>query len=116
MNNFPQITNNYQPRFTPPMFMQPQGNVYIIKNSLELANVPMGTGVSVGLCPTESLVYLKMYQNGQPQVSAYSLVPYEKPANESIDSKKINELLARIEQLEKKILPQKEGGNLSEYI
>lgn len=33
-------------------FPQPQGNVYMINNSLEVANIPMGAGLSVALCPS----------------------------------------------------------------
>lgn len=64
MNPFPTNTVQSQNRFTPSMFMTPQGNVYVIDSPLEVANVPMGTGLSVAICPNESLMYLKMYQNG----------------------------------------------------
>ena len=76
MNNF-SSTGAATNRFTPSMFLTPQGNVYIIDSALEVANVPMGTGISVAICPTENLMYLKMYQNGAPTISAYTLAPYE---------------------------------------
>ena len=33
-----------------PLFPQPQGNVYNINSTLEVANVPVGAGISVALC------------------------------------------------------------------
>ena len=45
-------------------FPQPQGNVYLVNNSLEVANVPMGAGLSMVLCPSEGLMYLKTLQGG----------------------------------------------------
>lgn len=72
MNNF-SPTGAATNRFTPSMFLTPQGNVYIVDSALEVANVPMGTGMSVAICPTENLMYLKMYQNGAPTISAYTL-------------------------------------------
>ena len=55
MNPFQTYTVQPQNRFTPSMFMTPQGNVYVIDSPLEVANVPMGTGLSVAICPNESL-------------------------------------------------------------
>lgn len=61
MNNF-LPTGAATSRFTPSMFLTPQGNVYIIDSALEVANVPMGTGVSVAICPTENLMRKKRIQ------------------------------------------------------
>ena len=72
MNNF-SPTGAATNRFIPSMFLTPQGNVYIVDGALEVANVPMRTGMSVAICPTENLMYLKMYQNGTPTISAYTL-------------------------------------------
>ena len=110
---FPQFQSQPTSRYTPPMFMQPQGNLYIIENSLELANVPMGAGISVAICPSESLVYLKMYQNGAPQIAAYSLVPYEKKEPVAPPTG-YDEILKRIEAIEKKM--DNKGGKLDEYL
>lgn len=107
---FPQFQQQ-QSRYSPPIFMQPQGNVYMIENSLELANVPMGAGVSIALCPSESLMYLKMYQNGTPQIAAYTIMPYEKKENE-IENSKLQEIITRIETIEEKI-SNKKGGQLN---
>jgi hypothetical protein len=58
-------------------FPQPQGNVYLINNSLEVANVPMGAGISIALCPSEGIMYLKTLQGGAPSLIVYSIAPYE---------------------------------------
>ena len=110
---FPQFQTQQTQRYTPPMFMQPQGNLYIIENSLELANVPMGAGISVAICPNESFVYLKMYLNGSPQIAAYNLVPYEKK-EPAVPQNGYEEILKRIEAIEKKM--DNKGGKLDEYL
>ena len=114
MNNF-LPTGAATNRFTPSMFLTPQGNVYIIDSALEVANVPMGTGVSVAICPTENLMYLKMYQNGAPTISAYTLAPYEQPANSSNIEKVLQNITQRLEKIENSILLKKED-KLSELL
>lgn len=42
-----------------PIFPQPNGNVYLIQNSLEVANVPTGAGITIALCMAENLMYIK---------------------------------------------------------
>lgn len=49
-----------------PLFSQPQGNVYNINSTLEVANVPVGAGISVALCLNEGFMYIKTMQNGNP--------------------------------------------------
>ena len=103
------MANNYysNPMFQSPttqpqqFFPQPQGNAYLINNSLEVANVPMSGGVSVALCMPESLMYLKTMQNGSPMFMAYKIVPYEE--KKSVLNKDIASLEARIDTLEKTI-------------
>ena len=102
MNNF-SPTGAATNRFTPSMFLTPQGNVYIIDSALEVANVPMGTGMSVAICPTENLMYLKMYQNGAPTISAYTLAPYEQPTNNANIEKVLQNITQRLEKIEKSI-------------
>ena len=102
-------------RFTPSMFFTPQGNVYIIDSALEVANVPMGTGMSVAICPTENLMYLKMYQNGAPTISAYTLAPYEQPTNNANIEKVLQNITQRLEKIEKSISSKKED-KLSELL
>lgn len=74
------MTQSYQPQ---PLFPQPQGNVYTINNSLEVANVPMSGGLSVALCLSEGLLYLKSMQNGNPMFMAYKITPYDNNTNNS---------------------------------
>lgn len=73
----------YQPQ---QLFPQPQGNVYTINNSLEVANVPMSGGLSVALCLSEGLLYLKSMQNGNPMFMAYKITPYDNNSNQNINS------------------------------
>ena len=114
MNNF-SSTGAATNRFTPSMFLTPQGNVYIIDSALEVANVPMGTGISVAICPTENLMYLKMYQNGAPTISAYTLAPYEQPTNNANIEKVLQNITQRLEKIENSISSKKED-KLSELL
>lgn len=71
------IQNQYQQ--LQQMFPQPQGSVYSIQSPLELGNVPIGsTGLSVVLCLSEDIMYIKSFQNGAPVVMAYRVSPYQK--------------------------------------
>ena len=132
-NNFQQLYNQIQNnpssaspsvQFQPTqLFPQPQGNVYTINNSLEVANVPMGVGLSLALCPSESLLYIKTMQNGSPMFMAYKLMPYETPKEKEKETDTTN-LLAdyqsykkRVEELEKKLSTLiNKGGKLNELI
>lgn len=106
-------TNAYQ---ATQYFPQPQGNVYLINNSLEVANVPMGAGLSIAICPSENIMYLKTLQGGAPSLIVYSIAPYEQKAEQSpqqIDyGAEIAELKTQIEALSKKV----KGGSFSELI
>ena len=96
-------------------FPQPQGNVYLVNNSLEVANVPMGAGLSMVLCPSEGLMYLKTLQGGAPSIIVYSIAPYEQKQEEVSQpdyGAQIAELKSQIEALSKKL----KGGNLNELI
>lgn len=82
----PVNTNNYmsfaqgsgfQPYQLAQYFPQPQGNIYMIGSSNEVANVPIGTGLSAAICLREGLVYLKTIQNGSPMLLGYKLSPLE---------------------------------------
>ena len=66
---------------TQQMFPSPQGSVYQINNTLEVANVPTGAGLSVALCMNEGLMYIKSMQNGNPMFWAYRLIPYTEEKN-----------------------------------
>lgn len=84
----PYQTNSYQ---ATQFFPQPQGNVYIINNSMEIANIPVGGGISVALCPSEAIMFLKSMQNGAPTLLAYTLTPCETRANQTSDFHKLFE-------------------------
>ena len=83
MNNYPNLYgqqtaayNNYQIQ---QMFPQPQGSVYAINTPTEIGNVPIGsTGLSVAICFNEQLMYIKSFQNGNPVIMAYRVLPYTK--------------------------------------
>ena len=82
-NNFPNlygqqsaVYNSYQIQ---QMFPQPQGSVYAINTPTEIGNVPIGsTGLSVAICFNEQLMYIKSFQNGNPVIMAYRVLPYTK--------------------------------------
>ena len=95
-------------------FPQPQGNVYLINNSLEVANVPMGSGLSMAICPSEGTMYLKTLQGGAPSLIVYSIAPYEAPIEQKQEADlatQIAELRAEIETLKKS-----KGGSFNELI
>lgn len=83
-----------------PMFPQPNGNVYLINNSLEVANVPAGAGITAALCSSENLLYLKTVQNGVPTFLAYKLVPY---TDSPKMNQKENDIDSRISSIEKQL-------------
>lgn len=65
-----------------PLFPQPQGNVYNINSTLEVANVPVGVGVSVALCLPENVMYIKTMQNGNPLFYPYKIIPFNNEGTE----------------------------------
>lgn len=77
-NNMPQIPINSQvlSQNVQPLFPQPQGNVYNINSTLEVANVPVGAGMSIALCLPENVMYIKTMQNGNPLFYPYKIVPF----------------------------------------
>lgn len=84
-----------------PMFPQPNGNVYLINNSLEVANVPAGAGITAALCTAENLLYLKTVQNGVPTFLAYKLTPYTETPKATTENK--NDLETRINAIEQQV-------------
>lgn len=103
-----------QSQYSQPLFPQPQGNVYMINNSLEVANVPMGAGVSAAFCFQEGLCYLKTIQNGNPLFKAYKLTPYEEPVQDNNSLEQVlKQLEERLTNIEKNM---KKGGRLDELL
>lgn len=96
-----------------PLFPQPQGNVYNINSTVEVANVPVGAGISVALCMPESIMYIKTMQNGNPLFYPYKIVPFNsaegsaaqsEPQGNPLDElkeqlKKCNERISELESL-----------------
>lgn len=115
MNNFIPYgtTQSYQGT---QYFPQPQGNVYLVNNSLEVSNIPMGAGLSMVLCPSEGTMYLKTLQGGAPTLIVYSIAPYEskeEPQSPQPDyGAQIEELRAQVAALMKK----QKGGSFNELI
>lgn len=86
------------------MFPQPQGSVYSINAPLEIGNVPIGsTGLSVALCLSENVMYIKSFQGGAPVIMAYKIAPYSAGEEAEIavaaDKTTIEERLTRLEEL-----------------
>ena len=88
-----------------PLFPQPQGNVYNINSTLEMANVPVGAGISVALCMPENIMYIKAMQNGNPLLYPYKIIPYTQaaaaPSQES--NKEEQNLLDQLKECNSKI-------------
>ena len=82
MNNYPNsygAAPNYNYQQIQQMFPQPQGSVYAINTPTEIGNVPIGsTGLSVAICFNEQIMYIKSFQNGNPIIMAYRVLPYTK--------------------------------------
>lgn len=105
-----------------PLFPQPQGNVYNINSTLEVANVPVGAGVSVALCLPENVMYIKTMQNGNPLFYPYKIIPFtneqqqEKEQTATISVEQLAEQLKacneKIAQLESKLTTKQKGADL----
>lgn len=97
----PQLVMQNQYQQLQQMFPQPQGSVYSIKSPLELGNVPIGsTGLSVVLCLSEDIMYIKSFQNGAPVVMAYRVSPYQKEETPPPAEPQPSPLETRIGELE----------------
>ncbi len=78
-NNYMNYNQNagFQPYQATQYFPQPQGSIYMIGSSNDVANVPVGAGLSAAICLREGLIYLKTIQNGSPMLLGYKLCPLE---------------------------------------
>ena len=75
------------------LFPQPQGNVYNINSTLEVASVPIGAGISIALCLPEKVMYIKTMKNGNkivPFNQNTDIPTEEKPVNEKVNSTTIS--------------------------
>ena len=98
----------YNPYQTNQFFPQPQGNVYMVNSSMETAGVPAGSGISVILCPNESLMFIKSMQNGTPTLLTYSLTLCETKTNKNSD-----ERMRALEEEVAELKKQLKGGKLN---
>lgn len=109
LNGYP-----FQKAPTAPFLLQPQGIVYFLNNSLELANVPVNAGISVAFCIPEEVCYIKT-QGGATPVLTYKLT--KKQEEVSSDERSLTQILGELEKrlanLEK---AQKKGGTLDEFL
>jgi len=60
----------------------------MIGSSNDVANVPVGVGLSAAICLKEGIIYLKTIQNGSPMLLGYRLCPLE--SNASIEQNNQN--------------------------
>lgn len=102
------------------LFPQPIGNVYNLNTAADIANIPTGAGVSLGLCLAENILYIKALQNGAPALLAYKLGPVE--SNDiAEDNDKIKQILQSFENrftsIEKQLssIKEKVGGSKIEW-
>lgn len=100
-----------------PLFPQPQGNVYNINSTLEVANVPTGAGMSVALCIPEGFMYIKTMQNGNPMFWAYRIAPYDNTntisqnQEKSTNTEQIGNISEQLEQYNNRVLKLEEQVN-----
>lgn len=105
------------------VFPQPVGNVYNLNTANDIGNIPFGGNVSVGLCLSENIVYIKSLQNGNPLILGYRLTPIENlntnsQINQNLNSdSQLEELIATLNENNKKIdLLEKQVIKLKEKI
>lgn len=116
--NMQQISQmQFQQTNVQPLFPQPQGNVYNINSTLEVANVPTGAGMSVALCIPEGFMYIKTMQNGNPMFWAYRITPYDNTNTTSQNQEKntnaeqMGNISEQFEQYNNRVLKLEEQVN-----
>lgn len=125
MSNYIPYNQNqtYQPYQATQYFPQPQGSIYMIANANDVANVPVGAGLSAAICLRDNVMYLKTIQNGSPMLLGYRLAALDgngvenapeqnQPAADTKITAILDDYGKRLEVLEKKLVsPTKKGGN-----
>ena len=114
----PQFTNLQPQQYQVPQqsfFLQPVGNIYSLGTAAEISNVPMGANISVGLCLSENIMYIKSFQNGAPMLLGSRLSPIEGTVgtqeNDAAALKAYDERLSTIETQISKIR-ERLGGKI----
>ena len=129
MSNYIPFNQNqsYQPYQATQYFPQPQGSIYMIANANDVANVPVGAGLSAAICLRDGIMYLKTIQNGSPMLLGYRLAPLDGNGADSVQEQtqsnsdtKITAILEdygkRLETLEKQIAtPNTQSGGNSQW-
>ena len=103
------------------VFPQPVGNVYNLNSANDVGNIPFGGNVSVGLCLSENIIYIKTLQNGNPMLLGYKLTPIENlnsiNQNNISSDNRLEELIATLNENNKKIdLLEKQVAKIKEKI
>ena len=120
--NVPQTLPSQFQQNVQPLFPQPQGNVYSINSTLEVANVPVGAGMSIALCLPENVMYIKTMQNGNPLFYPYKVIPFDQASATAAQSEEkvsepsisINDLSAQVKRCNEKIELLEEKFNKKE--
>lgn len=117
----PQAAAPTMPQFNqiqPSIFLQPVGNLFSLNTASDINNVPAGANVSVGLCLSENLMYIKSFQNGAPMLLGYRLSPIEgtvtSSPTEEVSASMFKEYDERLNRIEDAVLKIKEklGGKI----
>lgn len=117
----PQAAAPTMPQFNqiqPSIFLQPVGNLFSLNTASDINNVPAGANVSVGLCLSENLMYIKSFQNGAPMLLGYRLSPIEgtvtSSPTEEVPAGMFKEYDERLNRIEDAVLKIKEklGGKI----
>lgn len=113
---FPNLQpNQFQMQQQQSFFLQPVGNIYSLNTASDISNVPMGANISVGLCLSENIMYIKSFQNGAPMLLGYRLSPIEgavgSTENDTAALKAYDERISNIESQISKIR-ERLGGKI----
>lgn len=93
------------------MFPQPQGSVYSINGPSEIGNVPIGsTGLSVAICLQDQLMYIKSFQNGNPIIMSYRILPFTKDTTNEVAPSEGPTLEERLTKIEETLAGLKDNG------
>lgn len=97
--------NLYNPQgyFNQPQQIAPSGQVFMVNNSYDAANIPMGIGTTVAISLNDNIMYLKNAANGVQNILAYKLTPYTEPQHQPPAATGNNDLEKRMAAMEQQI-------------